>query len=278
MSPEILTKVNKPKAPTFIDFKKAFMPNKAMTRRNYTIMVAIQVIFAFLFWIYGTGVLIPKPIEIWNAFTNLIQTEGLIQELLVSSSIGIAALLRSVVISLILAYATVLPWFRPVGFIVSKLRFLTLVGLSFLFTVYTSGGHDLKVSLLVFGMSVFFVPGAINIVNSVTRNSLNHARTIRMNEWEVVYRKQIIGTLPSMFELIRQNFAIAWMMLTMVEGIVKGEGGAGVLMLNQNKHLHLDSVFAIQFSILFIGIGIDYVIGLLRRLFCPHIKYEMDRK
>ena len=131
---------------------------------------------------------------------------------------------------------------------------------------------------MIFAMSVFMIPGAINIVNGVTRNSLNHARTLRMSEWEVVYRKQIVGTLDQMFELIRQNFAIAWMMLTMVEGLVRSEGGVGTLLLNQNKHLHLDAVFAIQICILFVGISLDYIIGVLKNLICPHANLVLDRK
>jgi len=275
--PEAIANRVEVKTSFFSEFKKALMPNKAMSRRNYTIMVALQIAIAIMFWL-STNALIPKPIEVWNSFKTLVQTEGLIQELMTSTKLGLAALIRTIILSLLLSYLTVLPLFRPAGFIVSKLRFLTLVGLSFVFTIYTSSGHDLKIALLVFGMSVFFVPGAINVVNNVSRNALNHARTLRMNEWEVVFRTQIIGTMDTMFELIRQNFAIAWMMLTMVEGIVRSEGGAGALLLNQNKHLHLDSVFAIQFSILLIGIGIDYTIGVLKNLLFPHARLEMDRK
>lgn len=259
-------------------FKRVFLPNKVIDKKTATILVAIQLGFAIFFWMFLTGPLIPKPGDILTAFSKLVAEEGLIQELGTSMKLGLGSLFRTILISMTLAYATVLPFFRPAGFFVSKLRFLTLVGLSFVFTIYTSSGHDLKIALMVFGMTVFFVPGAVNIVNGVSKNSLNHARTLRMNEWEVVYRKQILGTLDQMFELIRQNFAIAWMMLTMVEGLVRSEGGAGALLLNQNKHLHLDAVFAIQISILLIGISLDYIIGVLKNLFCPHAKLTLDRK
>lgn len=258
--------------------KRIFLPNKSLNKQTTLIMVGIQITFALIFWIFMTDPLIPKPGDIVTAFFRLVAEDGLIYELGKSMQLGLESLVRTIFISLILAYATVLPFFRPTGFIVSKLRFLTLVGLSFLFTVYTGGGEPLKVALLVFAMSVFFIPGAINIVNGVSRNSLNHARTLRMNEWEVVYRKQILGTLDQMFELIRQNFAIAWMMLTMVEGLVRSGGGAGTMLLNENKHFHLDAVFAIQISILIIGITLDYIIGVLKNLFCPHAKLVLDRK
>ena len=48
---------------------------------------------------------------------------------------------------------------------------------------------------------------------------------------------------------MRQNAAMGWMMLTMVEGISRSEGGVGAMLLNQNKHFHLSAVFAIQLTI-----------------------------
>lgn len=256
---------------------RVFSPNKTINKKTLSIMITIQIAIAIMLWL-TSGPLIPKPKEIVNAFSNLMANEGLIFEIGVSLKLIVKSLMYSILLSLALAYMSVLPIFRPIGFIWSKFRFLTIVGLSFVFTIYTATGADLKIALMVFSISVFMVPGAINIVNSVTRNSLNHARTLRMKEWEVVYRKQIIGTLDQMFELIKQNFAIGWMMLTMVEGLVRSEGGVGTLLLNQNKHLHLDAVFAIQISILFIGIGLDYLIGVIRNLACPHANLTLERK
>jgi len=260
------------------ELSRIFMPNKTLDKKTISIMIAVQITIAFLLWSYGTSTLIPKPGEIFSSFLSLVGNDGLIQEIMTSMKLGLTSLLYTIIISLILAYSTVMPFFRPIAFFVSKLRFLTLVGLSFVFTIMTSGGHDLKIALMVFGMSVFFTTAAVNIVTGVTRNTLNHARTLRMKEWEVVYRTQILGTVPQVFEIIRQNFAIAWMMLTMVEGLVRSEGGVGAMLLNQNKHLHLDAVFAIQISILIVGIMLDYVIGVLKNLFCPQVKYTLDRR
>ena len=256
---------------------KVFSPNRTINKNTITIMVTIQIVIALFLWIIS-GPLIPKPKDILNAFPQLISEDGLIYDMGISLQLALKSLFYTILISMFIAYANVLPVLRPLGFIWSKLRFLTIVGLSFVFTIYTATGSELKVTLMVFAMSVFMVPGAINIVNGVTRNSLNHARTLRMKEWEVVYRKQIIGTLDQMFELIRQNFAIAWMMLTMIEGLVRSEGGIGVLLLNQNKHLRLDSVFAIQICILFVGISLDFIIGLIKNIICPHSKLVLDRK
>ena len=152
-------------------------------------------------------------------------------------------------ISLGLSYLTVLPVLpahrRPRS---RKGRFLGLAGLTFIFTLIVGGGHPLKMSLLVFGMTVFFVTSMAAVVAQIPRESFDHARTLRMNEWRVVWEVVILGTADQAFEVLRQNAAIGWMMLTMVEGISRSEGGVGAMLLNQNKHFHLAEVFAIQLT------------------------------
>lgn len=101
---------------------------------------------------------------------------------------------------------------------------------------------------------------------------------MRFSEWQVVWEVIILGRIHEVFEIIRANFAISWMMLTMVEGISRAEGGIGTMLLNQSKHLHLDAVFAIQFVILLVGISMDYLVGVLKNLFCPYAKLSLEKK
>ena len=68
------------------------------------------------------------------------------------------------------------------------------------------------------------------------------------------------------------------MMLTMIEGISRTEGGIGTMLLNQNKHFHLDAVFAIQIVILIVGIIMDYGIGALKNLFCPYASLTLEKR
>lgn len=253
-------------------------PNGRPDRTTFLAMVVAQVLIAALIWFLSQSPLLPTPVEIVRALGRLTQEENLIQELWTSMSLSLTSMALATVFSLLIAYATVIPFFRPFAFLVSKFRFLTLVGLSFVFTLMTHSGHSLKVWLLVFGITVFFVTNMVAVVQSVTRNELNHARTLRMSEWQVVWEVVILGRIDQVFELIRQNFAIAWMMLTLVEGISRAEGGIGTMLLNQNKHFRLDAVFAIQVLILLVGVFLDYGIGFLKRLFCPYAQLTLDQR
>src|SRR5437867_629398 len=84
-----------------------------------------------------------------------------------------------------------------------------------------------QVALLVFGMTVFFVTSMLDVVAAIPKESFDHARTLRMGEWRTVWEVLVLGTAEKAMDVLRQNAAIGWMMLTMVEGISRSEGGVG---------------------------------------------------
>ncbi|HSG38084.1 MAG TPA: nitrate ABC transporter permease [Thermoanaerobaculia bacterium] len=256
----------------------AFAPNRAVSANTLRIIVAFQVAIVLLIWINSPFRVLPQPDEVLRAFHGLWFEQGLGRELWTSFMINLQALGLTLLISLLLSYLTVIPAFRPIALAISKGRFLGLIGLTFVFTLMVGGGRPLKVSLLVFGMTVFFVTSMASEVLSIPRAKFDHARTLRMNEWHVVWEVVILGTADRAFEVLRQNAAIGWMMLTMVEGISRSEGGVGAMLLNQNKHFRLAEVFAIQITILLVGILQDYGIGALRRLLLPYADLTLEKR
>src|SRR5262249_27100097 len=156
-----------------------------------------------------------------------------------SFKMNLEALAWTSLFALVLSYLTVLPVFRPVVAAVSKARFLSLVGFTLVFTLITGGGHELKLWLMVFAMTVFFVTSMASVIVQIPKESFDHARTLRMSEWRVVWEVVILGTADKAFEVLRQNAAIGWLMLTVAEGIVRSEGGVGAMLLAENKYTRL---------------------------------------
>ena len=54
-------------------------------------------------------------------------------------------------------------------------------------------------------------------------------------------------------------------MLIMVEGFTRSEGGVGAMLLDQNRHLHLAHVEALQATILLVGLVQDAALAAVRR-------------
>src|ERR1700757_520052 len=252
-------------------------PNKVISRQTLRWLIGFQLLLLFFIWVFSPTVFLPKPKEVFQALSEM-WMEGLGGELITSFYLNLPGTALSPILSLLLAYLTVVPFFRPIVTLLSKLRFLSMVGLTFFFTLMATTGHELKLYLLVFSVSVFFVTGMAEVVASIPKERFDLARTLRMGEWRVVYEVAVLGQADKAFEVLRQNAAVGWMMLTLVGGLSRSEGGVGAMLLNQNKHFHLSAVFAIQISILVLGLGQDYVIGLLRKVFCPYAALTLERK
>ena len=255
-----------------------FLPNRVISRTTLIIIVCFWVVGFLTMWSLSPIKAIPRPMEVIKEFSDLWYNMGLGQELLKSMELNVRALVISAVICLLLSYLTVIPLFRPLIMAFSKGRFLSMVGFTYVFTLMLGGGSTLKLSMLVFGMSVFFLTSMASVVAEIPKADFDHARTLRMSEWKVVWEVVIRGTFDQAFEVMRQNAAIGWMMLTMVEGVVRSDGGVGLLLISEQKFQRMEAIFGIQIVILVVGLCQDYFIGLLRRLFCPYSVLTLERK
>jgi len=256
----------------------AFRPNKSISSNVFTLIIIVQTAIILIVWSFGSAYMVPSPIEIGRAWLSLVENQGLLYEFGVSIKTNLEAIAISSILSIGLSYLTVLPVMRPIIGALSKSRFFGLTGFVIVFTMIFGGGHGLKVALLVFGMSVFFITSMASVVANIPKEDFDHARSLRMSPWRSVWEVVILGKADEAFEVLRQNAAMGWVMLTMVEGLVRSEGGVGTLMLNEGKHFHLDAVFAINISILIIGTIQDQLIGVVKNIFCPYSNLTLERK
>lgn len=254
-----------------------FTPNTHLFSMNARVMVLVQVALLALVWMFASIPFLPQPAGIWNAFIKL-SGEGLPADLATSILTNLEAVGYSIVISLVIVYLGVMPFFRKIASLVSMLRFNGLVGITLFFTILTSSSHALKLSLLIFTLTTWFVTSLLAVLDDIPEEEYEHARTLGMSRWRVVLEVVILGRLDRVLEVLRQNTAIAWVMLTTVEGIVRTEGGIGAMLLTQSKYLKLDEVFAIQITILLLGLFQDWMWGALRRLIFPYSTLATERK
>jgi NitT/TauT family transport system permease protein len=247
-----------------------FVPNR-VPRTMVLVGISIaECALLLLLWSTQTSPLIQGPTEVFDAYPTLF-AKGLGYHLKTSFVLFAQAMVIATVLSLGCAYVSRFALGYPIATAVGKLRFIGFTGLTFLFTITVGGGHPLKLALLVFGITVFFTVGMVSVVRDIPEEQLDHARTLKMGEWQVLWEVVVLGTLDEALELMRQNAAIGWMMLTMVEGLSRTEGGIGVMLLNDDKTFNMAGVFAIQSIILAIGILLDYGLGVFRNLCCPHV-------
>jgi NitT/TauT family transport system permease protein len=249
-------------------FSPLFLTNISV--RTMLIISAIQItLFVFLAQINGNE-LVPKPLGILNSSWNIITGEGFLDNFFATLGLILKGMLISISISLLLVYLSLIPAFKGIAVFVSKLRFLTYTGLLFVFTILIQDGSDIKISLLLFGIIPYFVTSLLAYVEDIPKKEYELCYSLKFNTWKTLYEVVIKGKLHLVLEVIRQNFAIAWMMITSVEGICMSEGGLGTMMIKSNKYLKIDDVFGVLIVILALGIIFDYLFDVMKVWIFPY--------
>jgi ABC-type nitrate/sulfonate/bicarbonate transport system permease component len=221
--------------------------------------------------------LIPTPIRVGQSIFKVLAMPDFLDNLFTSLSLTLKGMGYSIIIALVICYLSLIPIFTPIAKFIIKCRYLTLTGLVFLFTLLTSNGHNLKMSLLLFGIVPFFVTSFLSIIDAINDQEYDLCKTLRMNNWQTLWEVVIVGRLDQVLEVMRQNFAIAWIMITAVEGLNMSEGGLGTMMIKSNKYIDLGTVFGILIIIFSIGVSFDYLLKKLRFWVFPYTKLQLRK-
>lgn len=252
--------------------KRIFTPYSWTLTREARLVAAVQAVILIGLWFTAPNSYIPSPLGIARAWDDLAANQGLLPELLNSATTVWQALFLSTIISLSLAFIGTAPVFNQLIRWATALRFLGFAGITFMFTLIFGGGATLKLWLLTFGMTVFFLTSTKASLDAIGGADVDYVRTLKLSGWGISWELGVRGRLAEILDIARQNAAIGWTLLSMVEGLVRSEGGVGAMIMNQNKHFHLEAVFAIQLTILIYGISQDWVLGWLRNMICPYTK------
>ena len=235
------------------------------------IVLFIQLAIITILWSLFNNGIIPSPYKVFVSLMNILSDASFIEDLIESIILTFKAMLISILIASTIAYLSTLPLFYNLAKIVSNLRYLTLTGLIFVFTMITNNAAELKLNLLLFGIIPFFVTSLINVIKSIPKEEFNLCSTLKFSRWRTLYEIVILGRLDQLLLVIRTNFAISWLMITMVEGIAMSEGGVGTRLIKSAKYLNMSDVFAMLFIVYLIGIILDYTFYSLRKWLFPYI-------
>ncbi len=251
-----------------------FQPLSSISAKNARITMVAWAALVLAVWWGQPIAIIPSPYEVGVAFVNLFtgggQTPMIVPDMISSLKLNFEAIAISTVLSLGIAYMSALPAFKPMAAAATKLRYLGLTGLTFLIGLLVTGTHDLKLALLVFGMSTFYVTSMVSVVQAIPQEDIRHARSLRMGPWRAWLEVVVFGTVAEAIEALRQNAAIGLILVCTVEILAQSEGGLGVALRNVNRSFRMEDVFALQFLILFIGLGQDALFGWIKSIVCPY--------
>ena len=255
--------------------KDLFKPLQEINKTGKTTILTAWLILLIGFWVacsFGETHLFPTPKQVAHGFVDL-WNDGLVVHIFSSIWLCAQAVFISIIISLTLAYSSAIPFFKPMGTFISKLRYLPLTGIAFYIAILIQDARTIQVWVLVVFMTTFLTTSLMQMVKDIPEEEFFHARTLGCNRWETLWEVVIKGRFDYVFELVRQNLAIVWMMLVTVESILVAAGGLGFLIKNGDRLGDNGKVIAVQIIIVVLGLSLDFVLTKLRKLLFRYSNY-----
>jgi NitT/TauT family transport system permease protein len=188
----------------------------------------------------------------------------------VTLKLNIVGLLISSVISVLIAYLSVIPLFQPFNKIIQWLRYIPIVGFNLVFLTLFTIGWPMKVAMLTTGMSFFLVTSMTGVIDAIPRLKYELAKVLSYNDWHVFWSVVVRPTLPQMIDMVAQNAAMGWVMITAIETYNRTEGGIGSQIYAWSSTNQLPEVYAYLIIIGVIAVIEDWFFVLLKRLLFPY--------
>jgi NitT/TauT family transport system permease protein len=226
-----------------------------------------------LFWLFNPIKALPYPSELWGALGQMWAapgSQGLVYNTYVTLKLNVVGLLYSTILSLLIAYMSVLPFFQPFNKLVQWLRYIPIIGFNLVFLTLFTIGWPMKVAMLTVGMSFFLVTSMTAVIASIPRMKFELARVLGYNDLQTFYTVVVRGTAPQMLEVIAQNAAIGWVMITAIETYNRTEGGIGSQIYAYSSVNNLPAVYAYLIVIGIIAVTEDWLFALVKRIVFPY--------
>jgi NitT/TauT family transport system permease protein len=224
-------------------------------------------------WFLNPIKALPYPHEVLQAIRRMWSEpggQGLLYNIYVTLKLNVVGLGYAAIISLVIAYLSVIPLFQPLNKMVQWLRYIPIVGFNLVFLTLFSIGWPMKVAMLTTGMSFFLVTSMTGVIASIPRMKYELAKVLGYSDWQVFYSVVVRPTLPSMIDMIAQNAAIGWVMITAIETYNRTEGGIGSQIYSYSSTNNLAEVYAYLLIIGLIAVLEDWSFSLLKRTLFPY--------
>jgi sulfonate transport system permease protein len=249
-----------------------FYPFGKLTQIQKLALVSIQLLVLFSYLQFFTSL---KPIDVINTVIGFLTSESFYDDFFATLMFVARGMLYAMLITMLLAYLHTIEFFKAYIDFITKCRYLTFATVMTMFTMHSDSLSGLKMTLLLFGTIPFFVTSFVAetaLGKGTPEYQLNKAYVNRKGKWEALFEVIIVGKLDRLFEVVRQNYAIAWMVITTVEANALNEGGIGTMVSKANRVMNLGNLLAIALLVILLGVLFDFAFGWLRVTLFEYVK------
>ncbi|MBT8231365.1 MAG: ABC transporter permease subunit [Saprospiraceae bacterium] len=223
--------------------------------------------------------ILPKPLNVFGAFSEMYQENNLIKNLFRSVGLNLAGYIKAVL------------WTIPIGFLIGlfpvirgmfqrpldAIRFVPIAAAIGLFIGWFGIGASMKVNFLAFGIFIFLTPIVVQRIFEVKDVYLKTVYTIGATDWQTIKTVYFPSVFSKLIDDIRILTAISWTYIVVIETINSEEGGLGALTYTMRRLSQPDKMYAAFMLIILIGIIQDRIFVRLDRELFPH-KYQLKNQ
>jgi ABC-type nitrate/sulfonate/bicarbonate transport system permease component len=240
-------------------------------------LFVIWILILFLFWVFTPIQGIPYPSEVWEAFQKMFasaanDSSNLIYNTWTTVKLNIVGLFFASVISLIIAYFSILPLLQPFNQILQWFRYLPIVAFNLVFLSIFTIGWSMKVAMLTAGMAFFLITSMSAEIAQIPRLKYELARVLNYSDWKVFWTVVVRPTLPVMIDMVAQSAAMGWVMIVAIETFNRTEGGIGAAIYSYSSTNQKAEVYVYLIIIGIIAVLEDQFFYWLKRILFPYTK------
>jgi ABC-type nitrate/sulfonate/bicarbonate transport system permease component len=251
--------------------------DRQMTKSPYSIQSYKEVITVVslvgitgIWWIIAAmSVMVPSPLEVFNAFITLSWRDGTspLFDAAVASSLRI--LTASVLVIIVGVPIGILMGASPlldslISPILDPFRSAPVVALLPLFVIWLGIDETMKIAFLFTGAVIYLIPMVRDAMKAVPYPYWEMIKDLGGTPWECVRHGMLPIAAPRIADAVITCFSIMWTYITVAE-YVNASSGLGQLIQNARRFSALDQVIAGIITIIVLSFLTFKLLSIIRR-------------
>lgn len=213
---------------------------------------------------------LPTPTKVLSSIISLITEGSLLSDIFASFYRILLGFLLSLVISLPLGIALgISRKFEALTEpLIAFIRYIPPSAFIPLAIIWFGIGDLEKVAILFLGVAPYLTLLIADIVISTKRELVETALTLGASRKDIITKVVIPNSMPGIWDSFRLMIGAAWTFVIIAE-IVGASSGLGYLMIESQRFLKTDNIFAAIVVIGILGLATDYFFKITYKIFFP---------
>ncbi|KKS54222.1 MAG: ABC-type nitrate/sulfonate/bicarbonate transport system, permease component [Candidatus Magasanikbacteria bacterium GW2011_GWA2_42_32] len=213
---------------------------------------------------------LPTPTKVLSSIISLITEGSLLSDIFASFYRILLGFLLSLVISLPLGISLgISRRFEALTEpLIAFIRYIPPSAFIPLAIIWFGIGDLEKVAILFLGVAPYLTLLIADIVISTKRELMEAALTLGASRKDIITKVVIPNSMPGIWDSFRLMIGAAWTFVIIAE-IVGASSGLGHLMIESQRFLKTDNIFAAIVIIGILGLATDYFFKITYKIFFP---------